>query len=79
MIIKKAVNKIRKGYWKVVSKSKKKAFENNSVDIYQFMDDFFVCNIESLEKLKDTYSCKDYWQEQESYSIKKYFPKTELM
>ena len=76
MIIKKVVNKIRKGYWKVVSKSKKKAFENNKVDVYQYKDDFFCSNIETLENLKRANSRKDYWKEQETYSIKKYFPKT---
>ena len=76
MILKKIANKIRSGYWKVVSKSKKKAFENNKVDVYQYKDDFFCSNIETLENLKRANSRKDYWKEQETYSIKKYFPKT---
>ena len=75
MILKKIANKIRSGYWKVVSKSKKKAFENNKVDVYQYKDDFFCSNIETLENLKRANSRKDYWKEQETYSIKKIFLK----
>lgn len=76
MVFKKVVNKTRSIYWRIVSGKRKTNFHNNCIYVYQYMDDFFCSNIEALNKIKSVNSHKEYWKEQETYSIKKYFPKT---
>lgn len=77
-IIRRAFNKFRTAYWEIISKKRKVLFERGDVEVYQFMDELFCDNKMSFDNLVASHSknIKSYWNKQETYSIKNYFPKT---
>ena len=60
-----------------ISKSKKKLFEEGKTAEYRYLDEIFCRSEEAYDETVKKYSNNsDYWSEQETYTVKKYFPKT---
>ncbi|MBR4586763.1 MAG: methyltransferase domain-containing protein [Lachnospiraceae bacterium] len=71
-------NKVKSGYYIVLSEKKKKLFTEEKSDTYQYMDEIFCSNRKAFDAVVRNNPCKtdEYWSLQKSYSVKKYFPQT---
>lgn len=69
-------NRIRKVYWRVISKRNKRLFKRDKIAIYQYMDEIFCNGKESFDAVVNKYSgnVKEYWNCQNIYSLSDYFP-----
>lgn len=74
-------NKIKCVFYKTTSKRRKALFDNGKIDNYQYMDEVYTKDKEAYEWLlhKNSYRknvWQEYWDSQEIWSVKNYFPKT---
>lgn len=69
-------NRIRKVYWRVISKRNKRLFKRDKIAIYQYMDEIFCNGKESFDAVVNKYSGNviEYWNCQNIYSLSDYFP-----
>lgn len=80
-VLKYLYNKTREEFYKVISKQSKNLYDIGKKDTYTYLDEVFTKNKETYDGLLKKYSYqKDAWQEywnlQEIWSVKKFFPKT---
>lgn len=80
LIVGRVYNKVRLFYYDKVSLKRKRLFEEDKIDTYQYMDEIFCNNVSAFDEIVKKYSGRidKYWSSQESYSVKKHFPQTFL-
>ena len=80
-ILDKTANYIRGVFYSIVSKRSKKRFDNGTIDTYAYLDELFFKDRIPYDQALEKYSYrkdiwKKYWADQNSFSVKKYFPET---
>ena len=75
-ILNRIYNQLRDRYWEVISKRKKRLFNEGKIQIYQYMDEMFFWNKEVYDKESTSLRPKGLWEGKEEYSLKDYYPQT---
>ena len=74
-------SKAKRGFYRVTSKQRKAKFASGKTDSYKYMAEIYTKEQGTYERLLRKYSYrkdvwKEYWDSQDIWSIKNYFPKT---